>query len=381
MQSASLCTVLLTACPHANAHRFTPLRFGAHPWLQSTILPKWLNRVEPGVVISYRQRIVVDAASGGSLALEWLVSPNSIVDSLAHTPIVVMFPGLGACSSTDGFGATLMAAIVEDFASRATPVRVAGVVYPGFAGHALDSHRIPGSAYVSATDVGAVLACVRACFPTAPLVVIGASFGSALVSNWCARNPVTATSMRIDAVLLYAYGHSIAATVWAADHDGVGGLTGRAVVRMWKATFLDQPANRAQLERLESTHRGFDIAALSSARSVREWDTACLPLYGFETLDEMLEYADPVAHFASLPASLPVVIINAEDDWISPASRLAEGPYAQMPNVAVIATPTGGHLGWIDGLGATRRRTGGHCQWLVDATLELVVSAFAKKLI
>ena len=68
------------------------------------------------------------------------------------------------------------------------------------------------------------------------------------------------------------------------------------------------------------------------------------------------------------------VLFNAADDWIAPSTRLDVGPYDDMPNVARVQTRVGGHLGWIDGFGLDRRR-GGHCKWIVDATVRLVNGA------
>ena len=102
-------------------------------------------------------------------------------------------------------------------------------------------------------------------------------------------------------------------------------------------------------------------------RPVREWDTACLPAYGFETLTDMFAHADPVAHFDALPPSIRVVLFNAADDWIAPSTRLTMGPDARMPNVALVQTQAGGHLGWVDGVG--------RCRWITDATVRLVDGA------
>lgn len=369
-----MCALIIASTIDTNG--FVPPRFAAHPWLQSTILPWLLHRVESTPRAVHRDAIVVRPSSGGgSIALDWYASPAGACAAEADAPIVLLFPGLGACASNAGFGAVLLDAIRGDWARRGRGMRTAGVIYPGCAGHALDSHKLPGSAYVSSTgDVEAIFELVRSRYPLAPLVVVGASFGSALVANWCVRRPAAAASYDIKLMLLYAYGHSVEETVWAADNDVFGGLSGASAVRMWKATFLDNPSNRAQLQRLECTHAGFRIEALERAQSVREWDAACLPAYGFETLSAMFARADPVAHFDALPPSIPVVLFNAADDWIAPSTRLDVGPYDDMPNVARVQTRVGGHLGWIDGFGLDRRR-GGHCKWIVDATVRLVNGA------
>ena len=193
----------------------------------------------------------------------------------------------------------------------------------------------------STGDVEAVFELVRARYPLAPLIVVGASFGSALVANWCVRRPAAAASCNIELMLLYAYGHSVEQTVWAADHDVFGGLSGASAVRMWKAAFLDNTANRARLERLECTHAGFRIDALARAQTVREWDAACLPAYGFDTMDAMFAHADPVAHFGALPASIHTVRLhhNISDGHVVHHLFFSQIPHYRLSQVRA-TTPT-----------------------------------------
>jgi predicted alpha/beta-fold hydrolase len=192
--------------------------------------------------------------------------------------------------------------------------------------------------------------------------------------------------------------------VWAADNDALGGMTSASVVKMWKGIFLRNTQNLAHLQTLEKTFAPrFQIDALHRAKSVREWDIACLPLYGFESIEEMFRASDPVHVFRELNPTIPLVIINADDDWICPSSRLrtANEMYGSMDNVAIIETKGGGHLGWVDRLDVHKDRhygrrrpvqiayslhslfgsptitheaecTGGHAIWITNLTMQIL---------
>lgn len=401
----SLAILLRRKCP-ALRSKFRSLSWVSNPLIQSTLLHNALHLVRGGPDDEYpienpftTRREVVYASDGSTLAIEWFDRHGVVVDDDA--PIMLHFPGLGQCRPTIGFGAMIVGAMQE----HRQNARAVSVIYPGFAGHIIDSHKLPGSAYISTDDVGAILRHLKCRLPNAPIVLVGCSFGSAMVSNWLVRNADEAGACNIVLTLLYAYGHSTTDTVWAADNDALGGMTSASVVKMWKEVFLRNTQNLAHLQTLEKTFAPrFQIDALNRAKSVREWDIACLPLYGFESIDDMFRASDPMHVFRQLNPTIPVVIINADDDWICPSSRLltANEMYGSMENVAIIETKGGGHLGWVDRLDVHKDRhygrrrplqiayslyslfcgsptitheancTGGHAIWITNLTMQIM---------
>lgn len=416
--------ILMVECPSLY-QQFRPLEWAKHPFIQSTLLYCAHHVIEDNYNDTndcfscdrllnskvYVQRDIIHTNSGGSLALDW-VTREAIHNSDEAKHVLLHFPGLGSCEPTIGFGAMVVSAMQEHCLQRNISTRVGCVVYPGFAGHTLNSHKLPGSAYVSTDDVGEVLRHVHARYPKDELILVGCSMGSALLSNWLVRNPEEAGKLNIKLVMMYAYGHSTEAAVFAADNDMFGGASGASAVRMWKNVILGDPSNMKHIMRLERTCPGFNVSALRSATTVREWDEACLPAYGFKTMSEMFSMADPVNLFHHMNTSIPVVIINADDDWLCPSHRLNDAStiYGCMRNVAIIETKGGGHLGWVDCLDLHKNthlnhrwplqilhiakaiyglssdeivedtKTGGHCRWLMTASNQVIDATIADKL-
>lgn len=340
----------------------------------------------PPRIVATRQ--LVPCADGGTIALDWLSLEGAT--PRAGAPVLIGFPGLGNCSSHHGFLPMLIGALIEAGDVSAAAV----VVYPGFAGHALDSYKLPGTCYLSTRDAGAALSAARAAHPSAPLLACGCSFGSAVVANWASRHPDEARALGLRALLLYAYGHSAGSTTCSADAYA-NGIVGVYVAQKWQTNVLHARANALALAALARPasasggrnelggHGAVCLRALREARSVAAWDEACMPAYGFRSRVEFLLASDPVHTFARLDAVCPVVIFNADDDWLCPAARLQAARaalYDRMANVLLIVTRGGGHLGWIDTLPSAAgerakggpSRTGEHSDWLVRVTRQLV---------
>lgn len=423
--------ILMMECP-ALYEKFHPLQWASHPIIQSTFFYSILHVIEEELSSgcgSYSKsekntqehmnntnvhikRDIILVKGGGSLALDW-ISRENISNSNGSQPILLNFPGIGMCEPTIGFGAMVIGAMQEHCILRNLSARTASVVYPGFTGHTLDSHKLPGSAYVATDDVGEVLRYVRTLYPKDPLILVGCSMGSAILTNWLVRNPEEAGKLKIDLIMLYAYGHSTAEAVLAADNDIFGGASGTSVVRMWKKVIFEDPFNIEHVIRLENMFPGFSAKALRSSNTIREWDEACLPVYGFASMEDMFNVADPVKVFYCLNVSTPMVIINADDDWLCPSQRLNKSVpelYSSMHNVAIIETNGGGHLGWADCLDLSKdkhikrrhplqilhiskalygltsdvnveeKKTGGHCKWITTATNQVLDAALAGKL-
>lgn len=380
--SIELHELIARECPSLSS-RYAPTRWASSAIIQTTVLYAALHRInsttatadgdtesmrrrkrasrlaaQTAVPTLHVERELFRAPDGGTVGVDWLtivVRGVELPPASDDAPIVVGFPGVGNCDARTGFMPMIAGALLEDFAARGRHGRAALVVYPGFNGLPLDSHKLPGSAYLTTSDPGVVLSAVRERYPHAPIIVVACSFGSALVVNWAARHRVASRALRLELLLLYAYGHSSAATACTADF-ALGGATGRFITRKWQRFMLDpnHPTgahNLAFLEKLAQRRPEVSIEALRSARSIGEWDEACSRVYGFESVAAMIDASEPLEWFAQLPPSLPVVLFNADDDWLCPSGRIESGRaavYDRMPNVVILSTHGGGHLGWVD---------------------------------
>lgn len=272
---------------------------------------------------------------GGSVAIDWVV-PTPGVEC---TSVALFLPGASRCSPDEGgLVHHLMCGLRRD-----APAVACAYFVPACLGGLATTPCVPGSAYCATDHLTHVFEAVSRAHPGVPVRVIAASMGSALFTNWAARRASHARC--VHSCLLLCFGGSIRETVRAVDEQW---FWARAILRKWKGAL-----DHGRLREFERSHVGFSAESLMRARTLRAWDEATLPLYGFASLERMLDAADVHACFGEF--GVPTTILNADDDPICPTSRLREHERA-MPNVRVVSTPCGGHLGWIDGFAQ-------HCHW------------------
>lgn len=216
---------------------------------------------------------------------------------------------------------------------------------------------------------------------------MGSSFGSCILANWLSRNVGPARDLGVSFVLLFGYGHSATPTMGAAE-NALGGIASLKIIADWKRFLLnvnnDMGArNFPVMQRLAKEKGVRDLNAMRSARSISDWDSLAIKFYGLESLAAMLDRADPVCHFHKLVnLGAPIVLVNADDDWLCPSDRLRlahSALYSRMSNVALVTTKGGGHLGWVDdapmreaGEQPKRGASGAHCRWLVSFVGEVL---------
>lgn len=364
-------------CSALTNKQFKPAPSTSYTLLQTTLIHRARHHATNEDHVHRRE--IIKFQTSGSLAIDWIEQSDG--HSLKDSPIVINFSGVSNCCTTSGFGSIIIKSIQDHYKELSNLyVKAVNVIYPGFNGHVIDSTNVPGSCYLSTDTVGIVLRHVSELYPDAPLVLIGWSFGGALVSNWLSRNPEESTKFNIKIVLLYAYGHSIKDTVEAADNTW-GGIASSSVLNLWKRTIFDNKNNSKWIEKLETECPTFSIERLRNAKTVVEWDTACLPLYMFESIEDLYEQCDPARFFDNINKDIPIVIINADDDWLCPSERVKTKIGDSMPNVAIIETNGGGHLGWIDNMNIStfirillgyEQRNRDHSKWLIEVTLRFV---------
>lgn len=327
---AAALVVLLLLPRQTSINEFKPLPWASSPLLQS-ILGLLFHKVKPRDV----RREIIPIKPFGTLALDWIESTASLCSS----PIIINFSGVSECYTTSEFGSVILTSIQDHYAAtKNKSIRAVNAVYPGFNGHVIDSNKVPCSAFLSTDIVGEVLRHISNLYPDAQLVIVGWSLGAGLVANWLSRNQTESKRFNIQLVLLYAYGQCLLETIKSSSKN-MGGIARMHVLHLWK---------RKMKRNL-------------NANTIIQWDRACLPLYGFKTMTEMYEASNPAPVFHKIKQN--VVIINSDDDWLCPAERVKK---IIMPNVRIIETRGGGHLGWIDSLYGLKSK------WLVNTTLQLV---------
>jgi hypothetical protein len=154
--------------------------------LLQTVLAQTAHKVQPGLMPKMVRQLI-PVVSGGTVSLSWFG------DEEAHSEpniVVVGLPGAGSCFPDHGLIPTLLCHLYHrlgrpsDGGTRGPRVSCAVATYQGLAGLPLDSPKLPGSAYCSTDDMAALIAAARDRHPSAVIVVVAASFGTALFTNW-----------------------------------------------------------------------------------------------------------------------------------------------------------------------------------------------------
>lgn len=179
---------LLARCAALRAPYSPPLWFRSG--LLQTVLAQTAHKVQPGLMPKLTRQLI-PVGSGGTVSLSWFGEEEE-----AHSEpdiVVVGLPGAGSCFPDHGLIPTLLCHLYHRLGrpSGVQGPRVACAVatYQGLSGLPLDSQKLPGSAYCSTDDVAALVAAARARHPSSAIVILAASFGTALFTNWVSLPP------------------------------------------------------------------------------------------------------------------------------------------------------------------------------------------------
>ncbi|MGH0146482.1 UNVERIFIED_CONTAM: hypothetical protein FKN15_021622 [Acipenser sinensis] len=93
----------------------------------------------------------------------------------------------------------------------------------------------------------------------------------------------------------------------------------------------------------------FDIDHVMKAKTIREFDERFTSImFGYATNEEYYKAASPCHKLKSV--QIPVLCLNAVDDVFSPGHALPVEAAKQNPNLALLITSHGGHIGFLEGI-------------------------------
>uniref|UniRef100_A0A452RDX5 Phospholipase ABHD3 n=1 Tax=Ursus americanus TaxID=9643 RepID=A0A452RDX5_URSAM len=92
-----------------------------------------------------------------------------------------------------------------------------------------------------------------------------------------------------------------------------------------------------------------DMDHVMKAKSIREFDKRFTSvMFGYQTIDDYYTDASPNRRLKSV--GIPVLCLNSVDDVFSPSHAIPIETAKQNPNVALVLTSYGGHIGFLEGL-------------------------------
>lgn len=186
-------------------------------------------------------------------------------------------------------------------------------------------------------DLETVIHHVKTMYPQAPLMAVGVSMGGMILLNYLAKTETK--SDLLAALTLSACWNSMESTI-----------------------SLEKPLNHflfnsylaSSLRSIISRHRKaveskVDVDFVLKARTVREFDERCTcVMFGYNTCQEYYHDASPYYKLSDI--HVPVLCLNAADDPFAPSHTIPVDIVKSLPNIALLVTTRGGHIGFLEGM-------------------------------
>ncbi|MBN3310957.1 ABHD3 Phospholipase, partial [Amia calva] len=264
--------------------------------------------------VEYRNELL-GMADGGQISLDWFDNDDSVCYPDTTTrPTILLLPGLTGTSMESYI--LHMVQQSQDLGYRCVVFNNRGVS---------NERLLTPRTYCAANteDLEAVIDHIHSTIAGAPLMAAGVSMGGMMLTNYLGRKG-RETCLR-------------AAAAKARNYKCF--LYFKCYVLFCFSLVL----HRQILEKL------FDIDHIMKAKTIREFDERFTSImFGYPTNDEYYRDASPCHKLKSV--QIPMLCLNAADDVFSPSHAIPVEAVKQNPNLALLVTSHGGHIGFLEGL-------------------------------
>ncbi|XP_073406955.1 phospholipase ABHD3 isoform X3 [Dendrobates tinctorius] len=278
---------------------------------------------------AYRRNELIRTADGGQISLDWFSNDdNTLYPDAGTRPTILLLPGLTGTSRE-----SYILHMIKH--SEALGYRCVVFNNRGVAGEDLLTPRTYCAA--NTEDLETVIQHVHARYPEAPLMAAGVSMGGMLLLNYLGK---TGRQTPLLGAAVFSAGWEVfeSATVLEKTLNWI--LFNYYLTTCLQASIM---RHRSVLE------KQFDIDYVMKARSIREFDTRFTSvMFGYPTNDHYYKDASPCHRVKSI--EIPVLCLNAVDDVFSPGHAIPVESAKQNPNVALVLTAYGGHIGFLEGI-------------------------------
>jgi len=283
-------------------------------------------------------RELLHTPDGGILALDWVNNDNP------STPLTVLIlPGLTGTSSHN---------YIRHFVLQATQqldCRVGVLNNRGLAGLPLKTPRVCCAA--DTEDLEYVIFHIKKTKRNFPLIVVGISLGGIILTNLLCKIGEQENNNFNNMIL----GAAVISTPWdlfktseSLEQPLNQVLFNRHLTKLLKST-LKQHMSSSNLHKV-NFKKSVDINDVSNLSTVREFDDKVVaPLSGYKDSNEY--YTAATLHIKPLEKiRVPLLCLNAADDPFAPVESIPFALLHRCPNVVMILTRYGGHVGFTEGL-------------------------------
>ncbi|XP_018613203.1 phospholipase ABHD3 [Scleropages formosus] len=278
--------------------------------------------------VSYRNELI-RAADGGQISLDWFDNDeSSAYPTPATRPTVILLPGLTGTSRE-----SYILHMVQQ--SRELGYRCVVFNNRGVSGEKLLTPRTYCAA--NTEDLEAVIEHVYRSNEAAPLMAAGVSMGGMMLANYLGRKEQD-TCLR--GVVVFSAGWDVFECTASLEKP-----LDRLLFNSYLTSCLQASVDRHRpvLEKL------FDIDYVMKAKTIREFDERFTSImFGYPTNEDYYRDASPIHRLKSV--QIPMLCLNAADDVFSPNHAIPVEEAKQNPNLALLITCHGGHIGFLEGL-------------------------------
>ncbi|XP_042299001.1 phospholipase ABHD3-like isoform X2 [Sceloporus undulatus] len=321
--SESFCRFLQDHCPVVT-ETYYPTVWCWEGRVQTLIRPFITDRP----YVQYRNELIT-AADGGQISLDWFDNHDSVPypDSNSR-PTILLLPGLTGTSKE-----SYILHMIQQ--SKTLGYRCVVLNYRGIAGENLLTPRTYCAA--NTEDLETAVNYVHNLYSSAALMASGVSMGGMLLLNYLGK---TGRETPLKAAVIFSAGWNVFASA-----DSLEKPVNWLLFNYYLTTCLQSSLirHRRMFDKL------FDMNLVMKAKTIREFDKQFTSvMFGYPTLEDYYADASPYRRLKRI--GIPVLCLNSLDDVFSPDHAIPVAIAKQNPNVALILTSYGGHIGFLEGL-------------------------------
>ncbi|XP_062918662.1 phospholipase ABHD3 isoform X1 [Mobula hypostoma] len=278
--------------------------------------------------VEYRNELI-KTVDGGHISLDWNNNDdNALYPVPATRPTILILPGLTG-SSKESY--------VLHMVKQSERLGYRCVVFNnrGVAGERLLTPRTYCAA--NTEDLEMVILHVRNAFPEAPLMAAGVSMGGMLLLNYLCK---IGQQTPLKAAVVFSIGWDVFACTASLE---------KPLNRILFNYYLTNRLQASVYRHRQILNKLFNIDYIMKAKTIREFDERFTSvMFGYKTNVDYYKDASPSHKLKSI--EVPVLCLNALDDVFSPAYAIPMQSAKQNPNVALLLTAHGGHIGFLEGI-------------------------------
>ncbi|NP_001089426.1 abhydrolase domain containing 3 S homeolog [Xenopus laevis] len=318
-----LCNFLKHHCP-AVTETYYPTLWCWEGRAQTLLRP--FITVKP--LVNYNNELI-KTADGGQISLDWFNNDdNTLYPDTSSRPTILLLPGLTGTSRE-----SYILHMIKH--SEALGYRCVVFNNRGVSGEKLLTPRTYCAA--NTEDLEAVINHVHAMYPEASLMAAGVSMGGMLLVNYLGKMG-RQTPLK---------GAAVFSAGWEAFESAI--TLEKPINWMMFNYYLTTCLQAAIVRHRHILEKHFDIDHILRAKSIREFDTRFTSvMFGYPTNEHYYRDASPCHKVKSV--EIPVLCLNALDDVFSPGHAIPVETARQNPNVALVLTSYGGHIGFLEGI-------------------------------